>query len=295
MGASGSAHRPNVPRGAVPPGAVPSDAVPPDAVLRAIVETSDDAIFTCDLEGDITSWGGTAQRLTGRAAPEVVGRPLQSLFPEHLHDAVRAIVARALAGERIQHFETELVRSDGMPVALWLSLCPILGAVGTADAAVVIVRDVTEQHLAQATLAEIESRLSGAEALAHVGSWLWDVRTGAVQWSREFHRIHGVDPLDFDGTLESHVGMIHPDDRDGVRAAMQSSVASGRPFDHQYRIVRSDHQVRTVQIRAQPSLDSGGTAVGLRGVGQDVTEGVAPPDPGRAPRDDSVNSVPPGA
>ena len=44
------------------------------------------------------------------------------------------------------------------------------------------------------------------EALAHIGSWLWDLRTGAVQWSAEFHRIHGVDPLDFDGTFESHLG-----------------------------------------------------------------------------------------
>jgi PAS domain-containing protein len=95
--------------------------------------------------------------------------------------------------------------------------------------AVVIARDVTEQHLAQATLAEIDARMEEGEALAHIGSWLWDLRTGAVQWSAEFHRIHGVDPLDFDGTFESHLGLIHPEDRDRVRAAMvrpSSRVAS---------------------------------------------------------------------
>ena len=75
---------------------------------------------------------------------------------------------------------------------------------------VVVARDVTEQHLAQATLAEIDARLEEAEALSHVGSWLWDLRTGAVQWSAEFHRIHGVDPLDFAGTFDAYMGRIMP-------------------------------------------------------------------------------------
>ena len=68
-----------------------------------------------------------------------------------------------------------------------------------------VARDITEQRLAQAALAETEARLREAEALAHVGRWLWDVGSGAVQWSEELHRIHGIDPRDFDGTLEAHL------------------------------------------------------------------------------------------
>lgn len=68
---------------------------------------------------------------------------------------------------------------------------------------VAVVRDITEQRLARAILAEVEFRLREGEALSHIGSWLWDLRTGAVQWSTEFHRIHGVDPFDFDGTFDS--------------------------------------------------------------------------------------------
>ena len=77
-------------------------------------------------------------------------------------------------------------------------------------AAVLIGRDITEQRLAQASLAEVEARVRESEALANVGSWLWDLRTGTVQWSDEFHRIHGVDPLDFDGTLEAHLALDPP-------------------------------------------------------------------------------------
>jgi PAS domain S-box-containing protein len=108
------------------------------------------------------------------------------------------------------------------------------------------------------------------------------VRTGAVQWSAEFHRIHGVDPLDFDGTFESHLGLIHPADRDRVERAMEQSVTSGRSFESEYRVVRPDAEVRMLHVRAQATIGSAGTAVGLRGVGQDVTDrprGVISRDP----------------
>jgi PAS domain S-box-containing protein len=149
----------------------------------------------------------------------------------------------------------------------------------------VVARDVTEQRLGQAALAEVEGRLEEGEALAHTGSWLWDVRTGAVQWSIGFYRIHGVDPLEFDGTLESHVATIHPEDRDRVRGEMEQAVTSGRPFEDEYRIVRPDGAVRIVRVRAQPAMGSARTAVGLRGTGQDVsdTDAAEPPRPAVSP------------
>jgi PAS domain S-box-containing protein len=257
------------------PGKAPSNGKAGDlaaeALLRAVIETSDDAIFTADAAGRITSWSPTAARLFGRPA-ELIDRMMHLLFPAHLQDEVHAVVARVAAGERVKHFETEVLRPDGMPMPISLSMCPVVDAGDLPIGSVVVARDVTEQRLAQATLAEVESRLAEGEALAHVGSWLWDVRTGAVQWSTEFHRIHGVDPLDFVGTFESHLAMVHPDDRDRVRAELEASVASGRPFHGQYRIVRPDEAVRLLRVRAQPTMGSAGTAVGLRGIGQDVTE-----------------------
>ncbi len=258
----------------------------PEAMLRALVEMSDDAIFACDAAGAVTTWGATAERLFGWPAGDVLEGPLDALFPEHLRPEVRSVVATVIAGDRITHFETEVLRPDGMPVPVSLSLRPVFdvdqaGDVGDVPfGSVVIARDVTEQRLAQAALAEVEARLEMSEALAHAGSWLWDVRTGAVQWSAEFHRIHGVDPLDFDGTFESHIGLVHPGDREDVRAAMEASVASGRPLEREYRVVRPDRTQRVLRVTAQPAVGSAGRVVGLRGVGQDVTDDAAvTPDP----------------
>jgi PAS domain S-box-containing protein len=250
-----------------------------EAVLQAVIETSDDAIFTTDAAGRIVTWSATAERLFGCPSEGVIGMALDRLFPPHLRTGIAAVTARVAAGERVIHFDSEVLRPDGLPVPISLSVCPVNDD-HPPRAAVVVARDVTEQRLAQAALAEVEVRLEEGEALAHVGSWLWDVRTGAVQWSTEFHRIHGVDPLDFDGTFESHLARVHPADRDGLQAELEHSVATGRPFHHQYRIVRPDGAVRVVRVRAQPTLGSAGTAVGLRGIGQDVT---GPGEPGGDP------------
>jgi PAS domain S-box-containing protein len=251
---------------------VSEGCVAPAAVLTAIVEVSLDAIFTCDSAGRITSWNPAAERLFGRHATEVVDDSFEILFPEHLRRDVTAMVSSVLAGDRVTHFETEVQRPDGMPVPVTMSWCPLFDGGELPVASVVVARDITEQRVALATLAEVEKRLDEAESLAHVGSWLWDLRTGVVQWSAEFHKIHGVDPLDFRGTLEAHLELIHQEDRDAVRAAMEDSVASGRPFEREYRVLLADQETRVIRISAQSTVGSAGTPVGLHGIAKDVTE-----------------------
>jgi PAS domain S-box-containing protein len=257
----------------------PTDESGTAAVLRAVIETSDDAIFTVDPAGRVSSWATKAERLFGRPGIEVLERDVDTLFPPHLRRRVSDLVARVLAGETITHVDSEIVRADGMPMPVWVSLCPVVVDDGTPPGAVVIARDITEQRLAQAALAEVESRLEEAETLARVGSWLWDLRTDAVQWSTEFHRIHGIDPVEFDGTLDSHIRLVHPDDRAMVRSAMHGAVVSARPLDCRYRVRCPDGQIRTVHVRAQPAMGSAGAPIGLRGIGREVAEDLIPGRP----------------
>ncbi len=242
------------------------------AILEAFVETSEDAVFSQDLEGRITSWNRSSERIFGYQKEEILGQASTVLFPEHLRGEARLVFDTVTAGDRVDHYETEIQRRDGMPIPISLSLCPLFQSNGEPTASVLIARDVTEQRLAQATLAEIETRVREGEALAHVGSWLWDVRTGTVQWTDELHRIHGVDPLDFEGTLDAHVDRVHPEDQARIWRGLAAAVASGRPFEDEYRIILPGGEHRWVYARAEPTVGSSGDVVGLRGIGQDVTD-----------------------
>ena len=254
---------------AAPDGA---DAAVRLAVLEALVEMSDDAVFSHDPAGRVSSWNRSAERVFGFAAGEVVGRDTVTLFPEHLRRELGLLFDTVFAGDHVSHFETEVRRKDGMPVPISLSASPVLDAGNRLLGAVLVARDITEQQLAQATLAEIETLMRESEALAHVGAWLWDVESGVVQWSHEVHRIHGVDPLDFEGTLDAHLERVHPDDADVLRSTMRDAVATGRAFADRYRIKGPDGDWRLLSARGAPTIGSDGTVVGLRGTVEDVTD-----------------------
>jgi PAS domain S-box-containing protein len=274
------------------------------ATLAAVLDATHDAVVAVDTRSRITSWNRGAERLFGRRAGEALGLALADLFPRHVRcDVDRMLDAVLTSGHPIARVETEIRRQDGMPAPIALSMSRLMPLVppGPAGAphlaepigAVAVAHDITEQRLAQARLAEVEALMREAEALVPVGRWLWDVRSGEVQWSGGFHRIHRLDPMDFEGTIEAHIACAHPDDRDRLRTAVTEAVSTARPCDLEYRIVRGDGEVAWVHARAEPTLDSAGTVAGLRGVGQDVTERHTRSDAGAAASGGSATGSPP--
>jgi PAS domain S-box-containing protein len=214
-------------------------ATPQPALLDALLESIDDAVFSHDADVRIVTWNRSAERICGYPEQEILGQPSLMLFPEHLRPEVKPLLDTVGDGDRVDHYETEIQRKDGMPVPISLSLCPVFDDQRRLVTSVAIARDITEQRLAQATLAEIETRVREAEALAHVGGWLWDIGTNSVQWSDELHRIHGIDPLEFEGTLQAHLNCIHPEDRHRVQERMHEAVTSLRPFEDPHRRLRA--------------------------------------------------------
>src|SRR5436190_24288346 len=90
--------------------------------LAAIVEHSDDAIISKDRDAVITSWNPAAERIYGYTADEAIGRPISILIPPHRSGEERVILNRILAGERVEHYETERVTKDGQLRVLSLTV-----------------------------------------------------------------------------------------------------------------------------------------------------------------------------
>ncbi|MCV3739513.1 PAS domain S-box protein [Rhizobium sp. TRM96647] len=118
------------------------------AFLAAIVESSDDAIISKSLQGIITTWNLSAERLFGYTADEAVGRPITILIPEDRLDEEPAILARINAGERVDHFETIRRRKDGTLIDISLTISPIRDSEGKIIGASKIARDISERKRA---------------------------------------------------------------------------------------------------------------------------------------------------
>jgi PAS domain S-box-containing protein len=114
--------------------------------LAALVQYSDDAILSKDRDAIITSWNPAAERIYGYTADEAIGRPISILIPPHRAGEERVILNRILAGERVEHYETERVTKDGRLRVLSLTVSPIYDRQGEVVRASVIARDITADH-----------------------------------------------------------------------------------------------------------------------------------------------------
>lgn len=115
------------------------------ARLAAIVDSSDDAIISKDLDGIITTWNKGAERLFGYAAAEIIGKPVTLLIPsDHQHEEA-GIMARLRKGERIEHYDTTRVARDGRLLNVSLTVSPLRDKAGQVIGASKIVRDISER------------------------------------------------------------------------------------------------------------------------------------------------------
>jgi PAS domain S-box-containing protein len=118
-------------------------------LLASIVESSGDAIFSKSLDGVIQSWNAAAERLFGFTPEQAVGRHVSIIIPEDRIAEEDRISAALRAGQRVEHFETVRVRSDGRPVSVSLTVSPIEDEAGRVVGASKIVRDITAQRQAE--------------------------------------------------------------------------------------------------------------------------------------------------
>ena len=119
--------------------------------LASIVDLSDDAIVSKNLDGVVTSWNRGAERVFGYAAEEAIGQPITIVISKDRQDEERTILTRIRRGERIEHFETVRQRKDGSLIVVSLTVSPVRSAGGAIVGASKIARDVSEAEAKSGT------------------------------------------------------------------------------------------------------------------------------------------------
>jgi PAS domain S-box-containing protein len=154
--------------------------------LASIVEFSDDAIVSKNLDGIITSWNKGAERLFGYLAEEVIGRPVTILIPtERLHEEA-VIIERIRRGDRLDHYETIRRRKDGSLIDVSLTISPMRDGAGKVVGASKIARDITERKRER----ELLVRQADLLDQSHDAIFTWKIGGGIVYWSKGAERLY---------------------------------------------------------------------------------------------------------
>ena len=116
------------------------------AQLAAIVASSEDAIISKSLDGEITSWNAGATHVFGYEPHEMIGAPITRIIPRELYAEEEDILARLARGERIDHYETKRLAKGGLPVEVSLAVSPVHDKSGRIIGAAMISRDISERR-----------------------------------------------------------------------------------------------------------------------------------------------------
>jgi len=240
--------------------------------LAAIVQCSDDAIIAKDLNGIITHWNSSAERIFGYKEQEALGKPIALIIPPELQAEEVRILNQLRAGERIEHFETVRVAKGGKRVLVSLTISPVKDSSGKIVGASKIARDVTRIKEVEQALRDSEQRMRFCMEAANIGTWDWDIASGNVRWSENMERIHGQQPGSFGGTIEAFLEGVHPEDRQQVQQAVQQALEGDGKYHVEYRQVKADGEFSWMEASGQVIYDSSNHPKSMMGVCRDITE-----------------------
>ena len=242
------------------------------ARLAAIVVSSEDAIISKDLMGNITSWNIGATKMFGYKAEEVIGKPISMLLPPDRSNESDDILRKIRREETIEHFETARRRKDGSDIMVSLTVSPIRNAEGNVVGASKIVRDITDRKRIEETIHHNQAMLTLAMQSSRMGVWELDLATDTVAWSEELEAIFGLKKGEFRGTEGHFFALMHEDDRESAWNEVRTAIGEHRPYAIEFRFYHSDGSIRWMEGRGEAVYSQKGQPVRLYGVGIDITE-----------------------
>jgi PAS domain S-box-containing protein len=222
--------------------------------------------------GRILACNRTAADVLGYDRAELIGSNVFDLYDPECHAEVRAGMQRLRTRGAVRDEILAVRRRDGTTLDVSLQATAVRDAAGNVVASRSTWQDISARRRAERALQRSRDRLAQAERVALMGHWHWDADTDRVTWSEGLRRLFGIDSAALEGSPQGLIRLVHPDDRDRVRAWMAQLREGAVGGDTEYRIIRPVGEVRHVFATAEVAVDADGRVTSLLGTSMDVTE-----------------------
>jgi diguanylate cyclase (GGDEF)-like protein/PAS domain S-box-containing protein len=253
--------------------------------LAAVVENSDDAINSVDLDGTVTSWNRGAEHTYGYPAAEALGRHISFCLPPEKHGELNVLLQKIAAGVVIERFDTQRLTKNGAIIDVSLSVSAIKNKIGTIVGVSGIGRDVTAQRQAhdalrvevmarkqvESELRRSEERMRIAMKAAKIGFWDLDVIKDEHVWSDTCKALL-VLALDSPANYQSLMNAVHPDDWKIMQSEIDGAIQKKRDYIVEYRVVCPDNSVHWRASSGQAFYDDTGHVTRMSGITMDIDD-----------------------
>ncbi|TPX65067.1 hypothetical protein SpCBS45565_g05465 [Spizellomyces sp. 'palustris'] len=244
--------------------------------LSTAMENAVEGIARVDVKGHYTLVNKAYAATLLYDPEELIGKSWESTLyrdsEEKVSEAYRGMIkeGRGVA-------EVRAVRRDGQTFYKEVTLVPCYDDdKGEMVGHYCFMRDITDRKTQEESLRISQLRLQEAQAIAHLGSWEYNVATGSISWSDELCRIFGIEPTERSGSkdfgMEEYMQLLVDEDRPLILSFIDQCVQTGTPYEVDHRIRRADGHVRVLCGRGRGIMDAEGRLTKLIGTAQDVTQ-----------------------
>ncbi len=235
--------------------------------LAAIVAFSDDAIISKRLDGTITSWNKSAEKVFGYTSKEAIGKSIRMLIPKKLLPEENTIISNIKKGKHIDHYETVRIRKDGQEIFVSLTISAIKNSQGKIIGASKIARDISDKKKIENELAHLASLVeSSSDAI-----WSSTLDNIIVSWNKGAEMMYGFKAEKVVG--HNIVDFIVPQEKMEEREEMVKKIIRGEQMDGLETVrITKDKKKIDVSMTVSPLNDPQGKIVGISAIARNITE-----------------------
>jgi PAS domain S-box-containing protein len=242
------------------------DAERTNSFLAAIVESSEDAIISKDLNGIINSWNKGAERIFGYTAEEAIGQPATLLIPPDRFDEEPAILEKLRQGRRVEHYETVRRRKDGTLLDISLTISPIKNDEGKIVGGSKVARDVSERKRGEKQIS-FQAHLLDAVEQAVIAT---DLNGTVIYWNSFAEGLYGWSAAE---ALGANILEITPAAETREQAIeILTRLRGGKSWSGEFLVRRKDGSVFPAMVTDSPIVSEQGELIGVVGVSVDISE-----------------------
>jgi len=234
--------------------------------FAAIVESSDDAIVSKDLDGIVVSWNRAAEELFGFSADEMIGRSIRVIIPADRQGEEDRVLSSMRQGKVVDHFETFRLRKDGTLVPISLTVSPIRSKNGEIIGASKIARDLRRTRRLERDALRLAAIVDSSDD-AIVGK---DLNSIVTSWNRAAEAMFGFTA---DEMIGQSIRLLIPDDRRQEEDEVLAKIRRGERVEHYETLrQRKDGTLIPVSLTISPILNDDGLVIGASKIARDVSE-----------------------
>jgi PAS domain S-box-containing protein len=234
--------------------------------FAAIVESSDDAIVSKDLDGIVVSWNRAAEELFGFAADEMIGRSIRLIIPADRQGEEDRVLSSIRQGRGVDHFETIRLRKDGTLVPILLTVSPIRSKSGEIIGASKLARDLRRTQRLQRDALRLAAIVDSSDD-AIVGK---DLNSIVTSWNRAAEAMFGFTA---DEMIGQSIRLLIPADRQQEEDEVLARIRRGERVEHYETLrQRKDGSLLPVSLTVSPILNDDGVVIGASKIARDVSE-----------------------